>query len=117
MMEETEHAGLLEAQWTHNAHALFARAELAQRIEYEVQFEEAPDGSHVHIEIPRRFRVGEVVGGYALRLPAWRGIEPSIGGRASINTIPGYIRPRYDAKHGFAFAAFTSLRPAQRHQH
>ncbi|MEX2281270.1 MAG: hypothetical protein WEE89_02155 [Gemmatimonadota bacterium] len=117
MMEETEHAGLLEAQWTHNAHAVFARAELAQRIEYEVQFEEAPDGSHIHIEIPRRFRVGEVVGGYALRLPAWRGIEPSIGARASVNTIPAYIRPRYDASRGFAFAAFTSLRPAQRHQH
>ncbi len=117
MLEETEHAGLLEAQWTHDAHALFTRAELVRRVEYDVRFVEQPDGTHLHTALPRRFQIGELVGGYALRLPAWRGVESSIGARASLNTIPTYIRPRYDAGHGFAFAVFTSIRPAQRHHH
>jgi hypothetical protein len=114
---QTEQAGLLEAQYKTGAHALYSRAEFVQRVESEVRFVEAPDGSHLHESIPRRFNVGELAAGYALRLPVWRAIEPSVGARASMNTIPEYIQPRYLAERGFAFAIFTSIRTARAHAH
>jgi hypothetical protein len=117
MSGQNEHSGLLEAQWTHGAHALYTRAELLNRIEYEVFFNDLPDGTHEHIEVPRSFSIGELTAGYAVRLPVWQRIEASLGGRASMNTIPSYIRPRYDAKRGFAFAFFTSLRSRHPHTH
>jgi len=117
MSSVTEYSGLAELHWSHAAHSLFARAELTERVEYDVLIEMDSTGAHVHTEIPRHFDVSEVTAGYAFRLPGWRGIETSLGARASLNTIPSYLQPRYDASRGFAFAFFTSIRPARQHQH
>ena len=117
MAGETEYSGLAELLWSKSAHSLFARAELTERVEYDVLIVIDSTGAHQHTEIPRRFDLGEVAAGYAFRMPIWRGIETSIGARASVNTIPSYLRPRYDASRGFAFAFFTSIRPAQQHNH
>ena len=117
MAGETEYSGLAELLWSKSAHSLFARAELTERVEYDVLIVIDSAGAHQHTEIPRRFELAEVAAGYVFRMPTWRGIETSIGARASINTIPSYLRPRYDASRGFAFAFFTSIRPAQQHNH
>jgi hypothetical protein len=117
MAGETEYSGLAELLWSKSAHSLFARAELTERVEYDVLIVVDSTGVHQHTEIPRHFNLGEVAAGYTFRMPVWRGIETSIGARASVNTIPSYLRPRYDASRGFAFAFFTSIRPAQHHNH
>ena len=117
MAGETEYSGLAELLWSKSVHSLFARAELTERVEFDVLIVVDSTGAHQHTEIPRPFNLGEVAAGYAFRMPVWRGLETSIGARASVNTIPSYLRPRYDASRGFAFAFFTSIRPAQHHQH
>jgi hypothetical protein len=109
---ETTHAGLLEAQFNRANNILFGRVELVGRVEQETQFIYFEDGSHEHFEVPRRYRVAELSGGYARVLGSLAGIDASLGARGSINTIPSYIRARYDqADRGFAFAIFGRLSP------
>ena len=110
---ETQNAGLLEAQYSRRRHAVFGRVEVVRRVENEILI----DSLHNHTTLVRRFNVGELSGGYALRLAQWRGLETSLGARASLNTIPEYIRPRYFAKTGTAFAVFGSVQRTQAHQH
>ncbi|MGH7468077.1 MAG: hypothetical protein ACRENP_08825 [Longimicrobiales bacterium] len=115
---ETAHSGLLEGQVTRARHTMFGRLEMVERIELEATFVDLPDGTHQHIVTPRRFWVGEVNGGYAHRLISRFGLDASLGARASMNSIPAYISPRYNADLGFGFAVFALIaRSGTEHHH
>jgi hypothetical protein len=112
------HAALVEGQFERGIHALFGRAELSDRLEYEETFIDHPDGTHEHIATGRRQRVTEFTAGYALRLPSRWGVQPRLGARVSTLTIPTLMRSRYGAERGTSFVIFTSLRPsAAAHAH
>jgi hypothetical protein len=109
----TTHAVLLEGQLAVGAHNWFARAELADRIEFEDSLFDNPDGSHGHSSTPRRQRINELTAGYALELPGHWGVRPHIGVRGSIVSIPALLQEeRYHTDRGTSFAIFTSLRLA-----
>jgi hypothetical protein len=109
------HSVLLEGQFERGLHALFGRAELADRLEYEVSFIDHPDGSHDHIVVGRRQRITEFTAGYALHLPARWGLQPRLGARVSTTTIPPIMQSRYGAERGSSVILFTSLRPTAGH--
>lgn len=113
----TTHAGLLEAQLGLGAHHWFARAELADRIEFENFFIDHPDGTHEHIATPRRQRITELTAGYALRLPGRWGVQPQLGARGSMLRIPTLLQQRYNTDRGTSIAIFTSLRLANGASH
>jgi hypothetical protein len=117
---QTVQSGLLEGQLTRSRHSWFGRYESVERLELEVIFIERPDGTHEHIETPRRFWISELSTGYAHRLVRRLGLDGSLGARASLTSIPAYIFPRYNANMGFGFTIFALIAPARRdssHRH
>jgi hypothetical protein len=111
---QTVHSGLLEGQMTRGRHTWFGRYESVERLELEVTFLDDPDGTHEHVETPRRFWIGEMSTGYAYRLVRRFGLEGSLGARASLTSIPAYMYPRYNTNMGAGFTVFAMIAPSRR---
>jgi hypothetical protein len=111
-------AFVLEGSLERGRHALFARAERVHRVEQETQVVITPAGEHAHTVTNFRRRVGEMAGGYSVRLLGRRGIDLRVGGRAGLSFIPtDYFTVYYGTPHGRSLSLFLNLQPTRAHVH
>ena len=111
-------AFLLEASAERGRHTVYARAERVHRVEQEMQIEIGSNEEHNHRFTNHRRRVGEVAGGYALRLARTRGIDVSAGVRGGLSFIPtDYFTVYYGSTRGRSLAVFVNVQPTRAHVH
>jgi hypothetical protein len=105
------HAWLLESSAALGArHAVFARAEVADRPDVTTTIIENPDGTHDHLLQTLDARAAQLSAGYVLRQRLGR-VALGVGGRASVSFVPEALRGTYREPRAWGFAVFASIRP------
>jgi hypothetical protein len=112
VMGETPKACFAEATLATGIHLFSARAEAADRLEQDAIVEILPDGTHSHTAFNVMMQASEFTVGYGVRFPALRGLQSSLGIRASIIPLSSELRNRYQEKRATSLMVFLSARPA-----
>lgn len=109
-------SALLESSVSLGRHTLFARAELADRLELVEPGDTAgapDDGStdaHDAAVTAARARAGQLSAGYVVEARV-RGLPLGVGARASLTFVPTELVGLYGDRHPRGFALFATMRP------
>ena len=68
-------------------------------------------------EADTAFTVAKLQGGYTRYFPAWNGLQPGIGGAASVGVVPEGLKRAYGRRANPGFGVFLTLRPGSRSPH
>ena len=114
---ETPKACFTEATLTVGRHLFYGRAEASDRLEENAIIDVLPDGTHVHTPYNVMLKASEFAVGYGLRMPAFRGLQTSVGVRAGVLPLSDDLRDRYQEKRAASVMMFLSARPANGAHH
>ena len=107
ILNATTVAALLESSVTFSErHTVFARGELGGMPAHHL---------HAHRYSTSVFVVGKIQLGYLRHLSAMKGVQPGIGGSASVSFLPPLLAPYYSGRAAPSVGVFFSLQAA-RHQ-
>ena len=106
--DQTTNAYLVESSLNlQERNVLYGRAELVEKTAKDL----ALDGS-LAVDPERVFRVGALAAGYLRELAPIGGLVPGVGGRITLNFVPGDLEPVYGGRQSVGLAVYLNLRPA-----